>query len=75
MRSNAGVVMLVRCGDLVGHTQLEPPAHDQKEWSGLCRERPGVPQAGAAEGFLCRKVGDGCGLGGLWIQVVYVLSA
>lgn len=34
-----------------------------REWDGLCQERPGVPQGGAAEGFLCRKAGDGWDLG------------
>lgn len=30
MRSDAGLVMLVRCGDAVGHTQLEPPVGDRR---------------------------------------------
>lgn len=70
MWSNAGHVMLVRCGDVAGHTQLEPPVHNQRNRVICAKRRPGVPQEGAAEGFLCRKVGGGCGLGGLWIQVV-----
>lgn len=35
-----------------------------REWHGVCQERPGVPQDGAAEGFLCRKAGDGWDMGG-----------
>lgn len=64
MRSNAGLVKLVRCGDVTGHTQLELPVHDQRNGVACAKRRPGVPQERAAKGFLCRKVGDGCALWG-----------
>lgn len=37
--SSAGCTVLVRCGDVVGHTQLGPSVPDQRnEW--FCAERP-----------------------------------
>lgn len=63
MRGSSGLVMLVRCGCVVGHTAQGACVFSRK-WHGLCQERPGVPHEGAAVGFPCRKAGDGWDIGG-----------
>lgn len=62
VRSNAGLVMLDGWGCVVGDTAQAAHVFS-REWDGPCQEKPGVLQEGAAEGFLCRKAGDGWDMG------------